>query len=141
MKSYFISILLLVFSHSVLSETLLLDETNEIKDTIYNYFNGVKNSDEELLNQAFDLDNAHMKGFLVDTNDDRKLTATPITEVIKKWISREKRPEMNGEILSIQIFGPAATVTFNFNNQYLDFFHLAKTKNGWKIVNKFYIYK
>ena len=141
MKSVFFSILLFGFSFPVLSENLLIDETKQIQETIYNYFNGVKNSDGKLLNKAFELDKAHMKGFLVETNKDIKLTSAPIKEVIKRWLSREKRPEMKGEILSISVYGPAATVTFNFNNQYIDFFHLAKTKNGWKIINKFYIYK
>ncbi len=141
MRSVFFSILLLGFSFPVLSENLLIDETKRIQETIYNYFNGVKNSDETLLNKAFELDKAHMKGFLVEANKDIELTATPIKEVIKRWVSREKRPEMKGEILSIRVYGPAATVTFNFNNQYIDFFHLAKTKSGWKIINKFYIYK
>ena len=60
---------------------------------------------------------------------------------IKKNVGKGMDGVVKGEILSIQIYGLAATVTFDFNNQYLDFFHLAKTKNGWKIVNKFYIYK
>lgn len=140
MKPILISILLVSVSYPVLSQNFLIDETQEIKSTINSYFNGVKNSDEALLNKAFDLDKAHMKGFLVEANEE-KLTSTPIKDVIKRWVSREKRPDMKGEILSIQIHGLAATVTFDFNNQYLDFFHLAKTKNGWKIVNKFYIYK
>ena len=141
MKPVLISVLLIIFSFPVLSESLLVDETRKIKNTIYNYFNGVKNSNELLLNKAFELDKAHMKGFWVEQNKDIKLTAIPIKEVIKKWTSKEKRPEMTGEILSIQVYGTAATVTFDFNNQYLDFFHLAKTKDGWKIINKFYIYK
>ena len=141
MKSVLISVLLISFSFPVLSKSHLVDETKEIKNTIYNYFNGVKNSNETLLNKAFELDKAHMKGFLVEANRDVKLTSIPIKEVIKKWISKEKRPEMKGEILSIQVYGTAATVTFDFNNQYLDFFHLVKTRNGWKIINKFYIYK
>ena len=56
MKSVFFSILLLGFSFPVLSENLLIDETKRIQETIYNYFNGVKNSDETLLNKAFELD-------------------------------------------------------------------------------------
>ena len=140
MKPILISILLVSVSCPVLSENFLIDETQEIKSTIANYFNGVKNSDETLLNMAFDLYKAHMKGFLVEANKEN-LTSTPIKDVIKKWASREKRPDMKGEILSIQVYDEAATVTFDFNNQYLDFFHLAKTRDGWKIINKFYIYK
>ena len=140
MKSVLISVLLISFSFPVLSKSHLVDETKEIKNTIYNYFNGVKNSNETLLNKAFELDKAHMKGFLVEANKEN-LTSTPIKDVIKKWASREKRPDMKGEILSIQVYDEAATVTFDFNNQYLDFFHLAKTRDGWKIINKFYIYK
>ena len=63
MKSVLISVLLTVFLFPVLSKSHLVDETKEIKDTIYNYFNGVKNSNETLLNKA-ELDKAHMKGFL-----------------------------------------------------------------------------
>ena len=140
MKPILISIMLVSVSCPVLSENFLIDETQEIKSTITNYFNGVKNSDETLLNKAFDLDKAHMKGFLVEANEE-KLTSIPIKDVIERWASREKRSDMKGEILSIQVYGEAATVTFDFNNQYLDFFHLAKTKDGWKIINKFYIYK
>ena len=104
----------------------------KLKVLLTSYFNGVKNSDEALLNKAFDLDKAHMKGFLVEANEE-KLTSTPIKDVIERWVSREKRPDMKGEILSIQIYGLAATVTFDFNNQYLDFFILPKQKMVGKL--------
>ena len=68
MKPILISILLASVSYPVLSQNFLIDETQEIKSTIKSYFNGVKNSDEALLNKAFDLDKAHMKGFLVEAN-------------------------------------------------------------------------
>ena len=129
------------FSQQTLSEDSLTDETEQIRETISNYFNGVRLSDERLLETAFDVNSGHMKGFLIEENKEATVTSKPIKEVIQTWIAKGKRPEMNGRILSIEIFGSAATVTFDFDNKYLDFFHLVRTKSGWKIINKFYIYK
>lgn len=141
MKFIIIGLLFLSISNWGFSNDSIVDETIQIRNTISNYFDGVRLADEKLLNNAFHLNSGHMKGFLVKGKDKSKVTARPIKEVISKWIAREPRPEMTGQILSIEVFGAAATVTFDFDNKYLDFFHLAKTSDGWKIVNKFYIYK
>ena len=115
---------------------------DEIKVTIFKYFDGVREASRELLEEAFATDEAHMKGYLIGDNGNYQLNTRPITEVIDDWASRKPSPQMQGKIIAINIFSDiAATALFDFNGIYVDSFQLAKISGQWKIVNKFYISK
>ena len=120
-------------------------ETNDIdaiRTTIMNYFNGLKESDENLLTKAFVTNKANMKGLIHKKGDGLVLSNREMINVISDWAKREPNPNMTGEILAIDIFSKnGATALFDFNNTYIDSFQLAKTKRGWKIINKFYVDK
>ena len=117
-----------------------MSDYDAIKTTIFNYFDGIRHADRERLEKAFAVDAGHMKGYLKDDNGAYKLTVRPMTEVVDEWSARDPNPDLDGKILSINIYSDiAATVLFDFNGVYTDSFHLAKVDGDWRIVNKFYI--
>ena len=117
-----------------------MSDHKEIETTIYNYFNGLKEADRGMLERAFVKDGGHMKGFLRKEDGAKELTVRPMSEVIDEWAARKPNPDLKGSILSLQIYSNvAATVLFDFNGVFIDSFQLAKTKAGWRIVNKYYI--
>lgn len=119
-----------------------MSDYKEIETTIFNYFNGLKKADRSMLEKAFVKEGGHMKGFLKQADGENQLTVRPMAEVIDEWSSREPNPDLSGAILSLEIYSDiAATVLFDFNGVFVDSFQLAKTEDGWRIVNKYYIDK
>ena len=117
-----------------------MSDYKEIETTIFNYFNGLKRADRAQLENAFVKEGGHMKGFLKNKTGSSDLTVRPMSEVIDEWSAREPDPGLTGTILSLEIYNKkAATVLFDFNGIYIDSFQLAKTDEGWRIVNKYYI--
>ncbi len=113
---------------------------DEIKTTIFKYFDGLRNADRGMLEEAFAVDAGHMKGYLKNSNGGYDMSVRPMSEVIDDWASRDPAPDMKGKIISINIFDDvAATALFDFNSIFTDAFQLAKINGQWKIVNKFYI--
>ena len=113
-----------------------------IERTINQYFNGLKTADRKMLESAFMVKDGHMKGYLGESDGGKKLSSRPMSEVIDDWASRKPNPELKGEIISVNIYSKvAATALFNFNDIFIDSFQLAKTEQGWKIVNKYYVDK
>ena len=113
---------------------------DEIKITIFKYFDGLCKADREMLEEAFAVDAGHMKGYLKNDKDGYDISVRPMSEVIDDWVSRDPAPDMKGKIISINIFDDvAATALFDFNGIFTDAFQLAKVSGQWKIVNKFYI--
>ena len=119
-----------------------MSDYQEIERTINQYFNGLKNADRGMLESAFMVEDGHMKGYLRESDGEKKLSSRPMSEVIDDWASREPNQGLKGEIMSVNIYSEvAATALFNFNNIFIDSFQLAKTEQGWKIVNKYYVDK
>ena len=119
-----------------------MSDYQAIEKTINQYFNGLKNADRKMLESAFMVEKGHMKGYLNGTTEKKELTSRPMSEVIDDWASRDPNPNLKGEIISVNIYSDvAATALFNFNDIFIDSFQLAKTDDGWKIVNKYYIDK
>ena len=113
---------------------------DDIKITIFKYFDGLCNVDRELLEDAFEVESGHMKGYLKGESGKYSLSVRPMSDVIDDWVSRDPAPEMKGKIIAINIFSDiAATALFDFNGVFTDAFQLAKIDGHWKIVNKFYI--
>lgn len=113
---------------------------DEIKTTIFKYFDGLCNADRGMLEEAFAVDAGHMKGYLKNSSGGYDMSVRPMSEVIDDWASRDPAPDMKGKIISINIFDDvAATALFDFNSIFTDAFQLAKINGQWKIVNKFYI--
>jgi hypothetical protein len=115
---------------------------DEIKTTIFKYFNGLCNVNREMLEEAFAVSSAHMKGYLQDESGKFILSVRPMNEVIDEWVAREPAPHMTGKIIAINIYSDiAATALFDFNGVFTDAFQLAKIDGQWKIINKFYTNK
>ena len=117
-----------------------LSDYDAIKQTLSDYFDGLRTADRSRLERAFAVDVAHMKGYI--RNKDGKLveSSRPMNEVIDEWVARDPNPGLEGRILSINIYSDvAAQATFDFNGIYTDAFQLAKIDGEWRIVNKFYV--
>ena len=55
---------------------------DEIKTIIFKYFDGIREANRYLLEEAFALDEAHMKGYLLGNDGKYHLNVRPIREVI-----------------------------------------------------------
>lgn len=117
-----------------------MSDYDAISATINDYFEGLKSADRARLERAFAVDAGHMKGYLKGKDGSYALSSRPMDEVIDDWAARDKSPDMQGRILSVNIYSEvAATVLFDFNGIFIDAFQLAKVDGEWRIVNKFYI--
>jgi hypothetical protein len=119
-----------------------MNDYDAIKETIFHYFEGVKNKDRARLERAFALDVANIIGY-DDRNADggRVLWCRSMRETIDKWVSDEIETAWltYGKILSIHIFSDvAATATFDCAGRYIDTFQLVKLDGEWRIANKFF---
>ena len=114
-----------------------------ISATIFDYFDGIREADRERLERAFLLDQAHMKSYIRNAEGELVEGAVPITEVIDgEWAVGEGRPELQGRIVSVNIYSDvAAHAVFDYNGEYVDSFQLAKVDGQWKIMNKFFVDK
>lgn len=117
-----------------------MNDLEAIKNTVFDYFDGLRLADRTRLERAFAVDAGHMKGYLKDPHGKFALSVRPMHEVIDTWAKREPTPDMHGAILSVEIYSPvAATVLFDFNGVFTDALQLAKVDDEWRIVNKFYV--
>lgn len=117
-----------------------ITDYDAIKDTIGNYFDGLKLADRARLESAFAVEYAHMKGYVKNKQGQLVESSRPMNEVIDEWVARDPNPALQGSIVSINIYSDiAAQATFDFNGVYTDAFQLAKIDGQWKIMNKFYI--
>ena len=119
-----------------------MNDYDAIKETIFHYFEGVKNKDRARLERAFALDVANIIGY-DDRNADggRVLWCRSMRETIDKWVSDEIETAWltYGKILSIHIFSDvAATATFDCAGLYIDTYQLVKLDGEWRIANKFF---
>ncbi len=117
-----------------------ITDHDAIKETIGNYFDGLRLADRSRLEAAFAVEYAHMKGYVKNKQGQLVESSRPMNEVIDEWVARDPNPDLKGSIVSINIYSDiAAQATFDFNGIYTDAFQLAKINGQWKIMNKFYI--
>lgn len=119
-----------------------MSDHEEIKDAIFDYFEGYKSKNRARLERAFAVDIANMMGYWNNPDGERELFSKPMHELIDKWASPEYEPYAfgDGKILSIQIFGETgATVVFDCGGRFTDTFQMVKQDGQWRIANKFFI--
>ena len=110
-----------------------ISDYDAIQATIGNYFDGLRHADRARLEKAFAVDVAHMKGYIKDKNGQLSESSRPMNEVIDEWVARDPNPNLQGRILSINIYSDiAAQVTFDFNGVFTDAFQLAKINGEWR---------
>ena len=119
-----------------------MSDYDEIKDAVFDYFEGYKTKDRARLERAFAVEIANLMGYWKNPDGERELFSKPIRELIDKWTSPEYESFAvgDGKILSIQIFGDTgATVVFDFGGRFTDTFQMVKQDGQWRIANKFFI--
>ncbi|TCO76081.1 nuclear transport factor 2 family protein [Chromatocurvus halotolerans] len=110
------------------------DELAAIRDTVFDYFEGINQVDRDRLERAFD-PSATLKS--VDASG--ALVVEPIADAMARWMQGQAT-ERRGDILSIDMAGgQVARVVFNFDGDYVDFLTLVKLDGHWRIINKVFI--
>ena len=121
---------------------VIMNDRDEIKETVFHYFEGYKTKDLARLKRAMALDVANMMGYWKNEDGEMELFTTPMKELIEKWASPDYTPFDFGEgnILDINIFSDVgATVVFDCGGRFTDTFQMAKLDGTWRIVNKFFV--
>lgn len=127
-------LLVLVAGLSAAVSTSAADELQAIRDTVFDYFDGINQVDRERLERAFD-PGAALKS--VDASG--ALVVEPIADAMARWM-RGQVTERSGEILSIDVAGgQVARVVFDFDGDYVDFLTLVKLDGHWRIIDKVFI--
>ena len=119
-----------------------MSDYDEIKEVVFDYFDGYKSKDRTRLERAFAVDIANMMGYWKNEDGALELFSRPMRELIEEWVSPEYEPYefAGGKILAIQIFGDTgATVLFDCGGRFTDTFQMVKLDSGWRIANKFFI--
>jgi hypothetical protein len=119
-----------------------MSDYDEIKETIFHYFEGYQTKDRARLERAFATDVAHMTGYVKNEDGQMELWSKPIPEMIDLFVSDDDTlPELAyGKILAIHIFSDvAATALFDCAGAFIDTFQMVKLNGEWRIANKFYV--
>ena len=93
-----------------------MSDYDEIKETIFHYFEGYKTKDRARLERAFALDVAHIMGYAKNEDGRLELWSRPMRDTIDKWVSDDDSlPKLTyGKVLDIEIFSDVgATVLFD----------------------------
>jgi len=110
-----------------------------IKEVIEAYLDGAYKGDTKLLSQVF-AEDAILKGFI-----DGKYLTISIVDFIKGFETEpsmeSKNIDFKGEIIEINENGSIASVTVKETNyagalNFIDYFHLGKIDDKWKIMFK-----
>jgi hypothetical protein len=119
-----------------------MKDYDAIERTVFDYFEGYRTQNRELLESAFVVEIANMKGYMKNENGDMELVDIPYKGLIEKWTSADYTPFefADGRVLSINIFSPiGATVVFDCGGRFLDAFQMLKIDDQWRIANKFFV--
>jgi len=110
------------------------DELQAIRDTVFDYFEGINQVDRDRLERAFDPSAA-----LKSVDESGALVVEPIADAMARWM-RGQVTERRGDILSIdRAGGQVARVVFDFDGDYVDFLTLVKLNGHWRIIDKVFI--
>ena len=111
-----------------------------VEDAVMSYLRGFEQADGEKLEQAFWVEQAHVKGLTTADSGEPVIGSWEMGPVIERWATREPRPAMTGKILSVDIVhGQAAQVLLDFDGRYVDLLQLIKASGEWRIVNKVFV--
>lgn len=114
----------------------------EVRETVDLYFKGAVTGEASYFNEAFDLENGHMKSVWGNDTDGYAIHTTPIRDAIAGW-TRSPDPASEGQILEVKMLDDKlAHVTleiFYKGRDYVDVLALYKVGDDWKIVNKTYV--
>ena len=124
------------------------DEEKQIRKVVENHFKGVISADIELLKEAWDLPNAHLKFVQKNSKGREEIRVEKMEDAVKRW-TQTKSPQSKGKILSVQVAGDRMAVveiefvwkTDKVTENLSEFLTLFKVNGTWKIVNKTYVDK
>lgn len=130
---------LFVASQSSIAQT---SEDSQIKETIQAYIDGFNKRDRRLLEEAFAVENAHMKSISTTENGEDRVRVTKIQDWIEKATAEGANRNAKVKILSITMVNDRiANVFLDFDGALFDMMLVAKIDNRWKILNKVSIYQ
>lgn len=110
------------------------DDLTAIRDTVFDYFDGINTVDRERLERAFD-SSAELKS----VGESGMLEVEPIADAIARWMGA-KAAERRGDILAVDMAGgEVARVVFDYDGAYVDFLTLVKLNGQWRIIDKVFI--
>ena len=110
------------------------DDIDAVRATIFDYFDGLNERDEERLRRAFD-PSAHLKS----VTEDGTIRVEPIADAIGRWMAADAKSR-NGVVLAIDVVdNEVARVVFDFDGEYTDFLTLLKLGGDWKIIDKVFV--
>lgn len=132
---------LIAFSTVAFSPSMSAAEA-EVRETVDLYFKGAVTGEASYFEEAFDVENGHMKYVRGNESDGYTIRTTPIRDAIAGW-TRSPDPESEGQILDVKLLDDKlAHVTleiFYKGRDYVDVLALYKVGDDWKIVNKTFV--
>ena len=130
----------LLFTSISSAKAVTSAEYQQVVDTAYNYFNGVTNGDQALLQKAFDMEFGHIKSITIDKDTGKEtIRSMPLKEFAA--IFKKATPQTwTADVLSVDIVDrQMAMVKLQFDtpkSQYIDYLVMYKRNDQWRIINK-----
>jgi hypothetical protein len=138
-----LSSFILLLSLSSHAESTISDEHQAVIDTAYNYFNGVANGDQALLNKAFDMDFGHIKMNIVDKKTGEDTIRSLTLKEFSGYFKEATKDLWQAKVLSVDVVDDKmAMVKLDFDTpktHYIDYLVMYKRSGQWKIINKTFV--
>lgn len=108
-----------------------------VRNTVKQYIDGTKEANVEKLREVF-YENATMTGTLIDN----QISCANVEVFLNDIKGKEISSKYNAQIVNIDISENIAIVTMIENElmglDFMNYFHLQKIENQWKIVSKLF---
>lgn len=135
-----LTILSLSFSSKSSAKAETSTEYQQVIDVAYTYFNGAAKGDQQLLAQAFDLENGHIKMIRKNKETGEETINTMLLNDFAKVFKQATKDTWQAKVLSVDIVeNTMAMVKLDFDTpktHYIDYLVMYKRNGQWKIVNK-----
>ena len=138
-----VTTLSLLFSISVRAEAVSGKEYQAVIDTAFNYFNGVANADQSLLEKAFDQNIGHIKSIRKNKETGKAYIDSVSLKTFAGYFKEATKDTWKADILSVDIVDDKmAMVKLSFETSkthYIDYLVMYKLEDQWRIINKTYV--
>ncbi len=136
-------LVLSLISTSNQAKSVTGSEYQAVVDTAYNYFNGMANGDQQLLEKAFDFDFGHVKMINIDKKTGKETIRTVTLQEFSGFFKQATKDKWQAKVLSVDIVDDKmAMVKLNFDTpktHYIDYLVMYKRDNNWRIINKTFV--
>lgn len=142
-SSFVAGALLLSLSTLGHAEPITSNEYNAVVETAYNYFNGLANGDQALLEKSFDFEFGHVKILTVDKDTGKDSVKTIPLDEFAALFNKKTTETWEAKILSVDIVDDKmAIVKLDFDKptkHYVDYLVMYKRNSEWRIINKTFV--